>query len=100
MSGYSFEIGFGTHIQFSLETMLSPPKTDVSSLYLPKRLNWLIKCIASVEYLVFKDPMATAAAIDRLVHHGIILELNIPSYRMEQAQKDRNSTTDASETAR
>jgi DNA replication protein DnaC len=36
---------------------------------------------------IFKDPMTTAAAIDRLVHHSIILELNISSYRMEQAQK-------------
>ncbi|MFP5211501.1 MAG: IS21-like element helper ATPase IstB [Acidobacteriota bacterium] len=41
---------------------------------------------------IFKDPMTTAAAIDRLVHHSIILELNIPSYRMEQAQKERNKT--------
>jgi DNA replication protein DnaC len=31
--------------------------------------------------------MTTAAAIDRLVHHSVILELNIPSYRMEQAKK-------------
>lgn len=38
---------------------------------------------------IFKDPMTTAAAIDRLVHHCIILELNLPSYRMEQAQKKR-----------
>lgn len=36
---------------------------------------------------IFKDPMTTAAAIDRLVHHSVILELNVPSYRMEQAQK-------------
>ncbi len=36
---------------------------------------------------IFKDPMTTAAAIDRLVHHSVILELNINSYRMEQAQK-------------
>ena len=35
---------------------------------------------------IFKDPMTTAAAIDRLVHHSVILELNLPSYRMEQAQ--------------
>ena len=28
---------------------------------------------------IFKDPMTTAAAIDRLVHHSIILELNLPS---------------------
>lgn len=36
---------------------------------------------------IFKDPMTTAAAIDRLVHHSVILELNIPSYRMEKANK-------------
>ncbi|MCK4619255.1 MAG: IS21-like element helper ATPase IstB [Desulfobacterales bacterium] len=39
---------------------------------------------------IFKDPMTTAAAIDRLVHHSVILELNIDSYRMEQAKKDKN----------
>jgi DNA replication protein DnaC len=43
---------------------------------------------------IFKDPMTTAAAIDRLVHHCVILELNIPSYRMEQAKKTRDSETD------
>ena len=36
--------------------------------------------------VIFKDPMTTAAAIDRLVHHSVILELNIKSYRVEQAQ--------------
>jgi len=36
---------------------------------------------------IFHDPMVTAAAIDRLVHHSIILELNIASYRMEQAKR-------------
>ncbi len=35
---------------------------------------------------IFKDPMTTAAAIDRLVHHSVILELNVDSYRMEQAK--------------
>lgn len=39
--------------------------------------------------VIFKDPMTTAAAIDRLVHHSVILELNIKSYRVEQAQKDK-----------
>jgi DNA replication protein DnaC len=34
---------------------------------------------------IFKDPMTTAAAIDRLVHHSVILELNIPSYRLEHS---------------
>ncbi len=36
---------------------------------------------------IFKDPMTTAAAIDRLVHHSIIIELNISSYRMQAAKK-------------
>jgi len=36
---------------------------------------------------IFKDPMVTAAAIDRLVHHSVILELNLPSYRLEKSKK-------------
>lgn len=35
---------------------------------------------------IFQDPMTTAAAIDRLVHHAIILELTGSSFRTEQAQ--------------
>ena len=38
---------------------------------------------------IFKDPMTTAAAIDRLVHHSMIIELNLTSYRMETAKKNR-----------
>jgi DNA replication protein DnaC len=44
---------------------------------------------------IFKDAMMTAAAIDRLVHHCVILELNVPSYRAEQARKARQTTTTA-----
>lgn len=41
---------------------------------------------------IFKDPMTTAAAIDRLVHHSIIVELNIQSYRVHAAtNKERKS---------
>ena len=36
---------------------------------------------------IFKDPMTTAAAIDRLVHHSIILELNLPSYRLQESKR-------------
>jgi DNA replication protein DnaC len=35
---------------------------------------------------IFKDPMTTAAAIDRLVHHSVILEINVGSYRTEMAK--------------
>ena len=48
---------------------------------------------------IFKDPMTTAAAIDRLVHHSVIVELNIPSYRMEEAKKNRDPMPDGREAA-
>ena len=38
---------------------------------------------------IFKDPMTTAAAIDRLVHHSVILELNLPSYRLEKSKETK-----------
>ena len=37
--------------------------------------------------------MTTAAAIDRVVHHSVILELNVLSYRMESAKKKQQETT-------
>lgn len=40
---------------------------------------------------IFKDPMTTAAAIDRVVHHSVILELDVPSYRAEAAHKRTRS---------
>lgn len=36
---------------------------------------------------IFKDPMTAAAAVDRLVHHSVIVEMNVSSYRMEKAKK-------------
>jgi hypothetical protein len=38
---------------------------------------------------IFKDPMTTAAAIDRLVHHSVIVEMTGGSIRIEDAQSDR-----------
>lgn len=36
---------------------------------------------------IFKDPLTTAAAIDRVIHHSTILEVNLKkSYRAEEAQ--------------
>jgi DNA replication protein DnaC len=36
---------------------------------------------------IFQDVMKTEAAIDNLVHHGGFVEVNIPSYQAEQANK-------------
>jgi DNA replication protein DnaC len=48
---------------------------------------------------IFKDPMTTAAAIDRLVHHSTILELNLSSYRVEAAQKNKQPPPDPKQSA-
>lgn len=46
---------------------------------------------------IFKDLMATAAVIDRLVHHAVILEFNVPSYRTRKRR--RTDADQAAETA-
>jgi DNA replication protein DnaC len=36
---------------------------------------------------IFQSPMATAAAIDRIVHHSVIAEFDVTSYRTAAAQR-------------
>ena len=40
---------------------------------------------------IFKDPMTTMAAIDRLVHHATILDFNGPSLRAQKAEGRQRS---------
>ena len=40
---------------------------------------------------IVQDPMTTAATIDRVVHHSVILELNVKSYRAEAAHQRTRS---------
>jgi DNA replication protein DnaC len=45
---------------------------------------------------IFKDPMTTAAVIDRLIHHAVILEMTGGSLRAEKAErtaKEARTTT-------
>jgi DNA replication protein DnaC len=50
---------------------------------------------------IFPDPAMTVAAIDRLVHHSIILEMNTDSYRRKSAEMQirRKSTRSATKAA-
>jgi len=52
---------------------------------------------------IFKDPMTTAAVIDRLVHHSVILEMTGTSVRAdaaEHAKKEGATTVTSTTTAR
>ncbi len=42
---------------------------------------------------VFPDPAMTVAAIDRLIHHATIFELNVESYRRRAATRSRATTS-------
>jgi DNA replication protein DnaC len=61
--------------------------TFLSERYERKSLMISSNLVFSEWDKIFKDPMTTAAAIDRLVHHCIILELDNESYRAKEAHK-------------
>lgn len=43
---------------------------------------------------MFPDPAMTVAAFDRLVHHAVIVEMNVGSYRQREASAAKaNSRT-------
>jgi DNA replication protein DnaC len=45
---------------------------------------------------IFKDPMTTMAAIDRVVHHSVILDLMaVESYRAQEAAHDAHQAKEA-----
>src|SRR5712671_1303011 len=47
---------------------------------------------------IFRDQMATAAAIDRLVHHSVLLEFDVSSFRTEHAKRRGKVTSPRTET--
>jgi len=54
---------------------------------------------------IFKDPMTTAAAIDRIIHHAVIIEMTGNSVRAEAAEgalkeASEGPTTMASDTTK
>lgn len=49
---------------------------------------------------VFPDSGMTVAAIDRLVHHSTIFELNVESYRRKKATSDKQTRHDAAKAQR
>lgn len=48
---------------------------------------------------VFPDPAMTIAAIDRLVHHAVVIEMNVQSYRQRSATLRKDRATAAAQKA-
>ena len=60
--------------------------TLIAECYERRSLGITSNLVFSEWEKVFANPMATAAAIDRIVHHSVILEFDLPSYRTNAAQ--------------
>ena len=76
------DIGYVQHDRDEMEVLF----TLLAERYERKSVLISSNLVFSQWERIFQDPMTTAAAIDRLVHHAIILELTGSSFRTEQAQ--------------
>ena len=59
--------------------------TLIAERYERRSLSITSNLVFSEWERIFANPMATAAAIDRVVHHSVILEFDVPSYRTDAA---------------
>jgi len=75
------DIGYVQQSRDEMEVLF----TFLAERYERKSLMITSNLIFSEWDKIFKDPMTTAAAIDRLVHHALILELDGDSYRAKNA---------------
>ena len=60
--------------------------TLITERYERRSLDIASNLVFSEWERIFANPLATAAAIDRVVHHSVILEFDVPSYRTNAAQ--------------
>ncbi len=81
------DIGYVQHSREEMEVLF----TFLSERYERKSVMITSNLVFSEWDKIFKDPMTTACAIDRLVHHATILELSGKSYRAQVAVKNNNN---------
>jgi DNA replication protein DnaC len=89
------DIGYIQHDREEMEVLF----TFLSERYERRSVMITSNLVFSQWDRIFKDPMTTACAIDRLVHHAIILEMAGPSYRSEEAEERNKSITAAARKA-
>ena len=84
------DIGYVEHSRQQMEVLFTLPadRYERGSLMITSNLvfcKW---------EQIFKNPMTAAAAIDRLVDHSEIVELNIESYRKQVSKKNKSKKPD------
>jgi DNA replication protein DnaC len=77
------DIGYVQHDRAEMEVLF----TLLAERYERKSVMITSNLVFSKWDQIFKDPMTTAAAIDRVVHHAVVLEFTGPSLRAEVAEK-------------
>src|SRR5712691_7905097 len=78
------DIGYVQHDRDEMEVLF----TFLAERYEHKSVMITTNLVFSEWERIFKNPMTTMAAIDRLVHHSVILDMmSVESYRAEEARK-------------
>ena len=84
------DIGYVQHNRDEMEVLF----TFLAERYERKSVMITTNLVFSEWERIFKDPMTTLAAIDRLVHHSVILDMmSVESYRAEAAKQQHVPST-------
>jgi DNA replication protein DnaC len=94
------DIGYVQHDRDEMEVLF----TLLAQRYEHKSVMITTNLVFSEWQRIFKDPMTTLAAIDRVVHHSVILDMmGVESYRAKEAsqsqlqqQEDRQAVSQGS----
>jgi DNA replication protein DnaC len=78
------DIGYVQHDRDEMEVLF----TFLAERYERKSVMLTTNLVFSEWQRIFKDPMTTLAAIDRVVHHSVILDMmGVESYRAKEANQ-------------
>src|SRR5262245_51539469 len=82
------DIGYVQHSRDEMEVLF----TFLAERYEHRSVILTTNLVFSEWNRIFKDPLTTMAAVDRVVHHSVILDLMaLESYRAKQAQEQQGS---------
>jgi DNA replication protein DnaC len=88
------DIGYVQHNRDEMEVLF----TLLAERYERKSVVITTNLVFSEWNRIFKDPMTTLAAIDRVVHHSVILDMmGLDSYRAQEASAQQTAARAASE---